>query len=271
MRGRGRVEPLTPSGTFVLEGERFGTGPGFRVVCLCQDEPIELARVENAAETLWSWNLRHAWGGRTHTCPACKATYAYSGSTKGVGTPDVVDLARIEPERTTRLSRLQSAFLDVALERDDAIWEVGARLIREALHLARLRGGERERLGMELRRYLTPDAVKAARKGPVCAQELLAEAMLLRHAIQARKLHELRLIAEELGIEAFPEGVRIFRGKNGAGFVDWGHELRNPLRVRAVSLEDIFEETLDAEACDLMTRKPNLIPLEVLEADRVAR
>lgn len=101
----------------------------------------------------------------------------------------MVDLGRV-PEGTSPLSPLQTHLLDVCLERDDAIWEASVDLIRAA--------DEADQ--------------------PALAQA----ALLLRSELQRRKLHTLRMIAWEHGLDGFPEGARIFRDEKGGGWILWG-------------------------------------------------
>lgn len=158
---------------------------GFSVQCCGR----ELYRVEEAAGGLWSYHLRHAWGGLHWTCDGCSRTYALAGLARGFGAPSMVDLARV-PEGTTPLSPLQAHLLDVCLGREAAIWEKSVDLIRAA--------SEEDR------------------------PELAAAALLLRSELQRQKAHTLRLIAREHGLDGFDEDTRIFRDASGGGGILWG-------------------------------------------------
>lgn len=160
-------------------------GDGFVVSCCGH----ECYRVEEAAAGLWSYHLRHAWGGMSFTCPTCGRTCALAGLTRGHGAPSLVDLARI-PEGTTPLSPLQAHLLDVCLARDDALWEKSMDLVRVA-----------------------EEADQPA---------LFGAALLLRAELQRQKAHTLRMIAWEHGLDGFDGDTRIFRDADGGGWILWG-------------------------------------------------
>ena len=159
-------------------------GDGFVVSCCGH----ECYRVEEAAAGLWSYHLRHAWGGMAFTCPECGRTYALAGLTRGHGAPSLVDLARV-PENVTPLSPLQTHLLDVCLARDDALWEKSMDLMRAA-----------------------DEADQPA---------LFDAALLLRAELQRQKAHTLRMIAWEHGLDGFPGDTRIFRDAEGGGWILW--------------------------------------------------
>lgn len=249
MRGLGRLEALETPGSF-------------RVVCGCSE--VELRRVEGAAETLWSYHLRHARGGLHMTCPACGAVYALAGRVEGRGLPDVVDLARVDLERCSALPRWALLLFDVANQRDDAVWERSAEAIRQALRLASLDEDEARRVGWELRAFLRVDYQAALAGGPVHHAELAEEARRCREWLQHAKQRELAVIGwEAFGIDGWPAGARIFRTAEGGGYVDWGSPEAKPGRARraeelsgAELLEQVLATTVEAEVASPAWAKP---------------
>ena len=192
-RGGGRVESLGEPGSF-------------RVTC-CE---VELFRAEGAAETLWSYHLRHAWGGTAHHCPRCAHVYAYAGlvSDPQAGAIDVVDLGAVDVSspRYLELDAIECHLLDTALERDHAVWLRSIDDVRQAQTLAK--------------------------RADACARPALAEqyraratvagtqALLLRQGLQKRKAITLALLARERGYsDGWPQGARVFRDLAGRGFV----------------------------------------------------
>lgn len=178
--GQGAIRPLSSPGSFV-------------VTCCGH----HMMRVEGAAETFMSYHLRHAWGGLFQHCPTCQTVYALAGDlTTGNGLPTLADVSsedRIDWSRTERLTETETTLLDVALERDDALWERSA----EAIRRARAAGDDEE------------------------ATRLHVEAILLRGGLYRRKLHEVRVLARARGLSEFPVGTRLYRLPDGGGVIEW--------------------------------------------------
>lgn len=198
LRGAARVEAL-------------GSPGSFRVVC-CQ----ELLRVEGADASLWSYHLRHAWGGLIQTCRGCGASYALSGHARAYGLPDVVDLARLDSPGISPLTPLQAHLLDVALRAEDAIWERTAQDERVAVYCQHpeAKPGAVEVLCHYFGHDADPSTVDPA--------ALRAGALRLRSWLQAQKRTTLRLIAAEHGHpDGFPLGTRIFRDADRKGWIQW--------------------------------------------------
>lgn len=163
---------------------------------------------------LWAYHLRHAWGGFALTCDLCGHTYALAGRVDGglehaEALPSVVDLALVEGRRFVALTRLQCRLLDTALMVEDVLW---------AESVMQVRRGE---LGEEE----TPGA------------RMLA-ARLMRRRLQWEKLQHLEAIREDLGLDEWPAGARIFRAAGG-GYVDLG-EAAPPVADGAELLEEIL-------------------------------
>lgn len=168
-------EPMRGWAVTVCEPEKGN----FRVLCCGRI----LFDVQEAAAGLWSYHLRHAWGGMGFTCRDCRHTYVLSGTMLGVGSPDVVDLARLDHSRLRPLTALQTHLLDVALERDEACW------------------------------LRSMDDLKAsvAAEGEVARHGRWHAAILIRARLQWAKQLTLDLIAREHGFDGAPSGARIFR------------------------------------------------------------
>tara|TARA_R110002072_G_scaffold35076_2_gene104150 strand:- start:3174 stop:4055 length:882 start_codon:yes stop_codon:yes gene_type:complete len=226
-RGRGRV----------VQHDRSG----FVVICLCQPEGVGLFCAENVRADFLSWNAKHALGGWHVDCRSCGARYTLSGAVEGVGAPDVIDLAKIDPERCERMDALEAHVLDLANERDEVLWERSARSIRTLRHLERQEPVVAARLAWDLRNYITPSEARRAEVGPVGRDQLFEEARLMREASQRRRRHELSLIARRRGFHRFPTGVRIFRTPDRGAWIDWGDGGR-PAR------EDLLSDMVEATA-----------------------